>query len=284
MKNYSELCNYIDYLSDDERQELLHNTIEQINKLKLEIKESGGSEVTAEHADIKKLSILLSKTYFGTKFHQGCAAILCSNNPENYYWDSFEETVFKNLTLLSIENDEKGPVVFIGKKRLMDDYGIYTKNWDFGYRARFAKDGDYFLAYSCGSNSNVENRYGFDQDGLVQKRIMYRRFDGVNSLGHKICDSSADMTVERDANDPLKVKIRNEANFDGKIIKSEKSEGFILSDAWFDIDSKNPLTLDRYNAIQSLESAPVSQTQLGMQFPDLANTFNRKLNEKASHK
>lgn len=45
MNNYSELCNYIDTLSESERDELLHSTIEQINNLKMQAKKERKSSL-----------------------------------------------------------------------------------------------------------------------------------------------------------------------------------------------------------------------------------------------
>lgn len=284
MNNYSELCNYIDTLSESERDELLHSTIEQINNLKMQAKKERKSSLAEENVDLKKLAILLVKSYYGPMYHQGCLALMCSNAHETYYWDSFHETVFDNLDLLSIEDGKKTPELFVGKKKLFDDNFIYTKVWNFGFGGNGLTGEHYFVIWDGGSNCNIENRYVFDDCELVKKRYNYCWYCGKKSLGHNINNSSADMTVERDMADPLKVKIRNEANWGDRRILVESDEGYISPDAWFDIDSSDSLVEARENSLNSFDSSYTFNSELGKQFPDLANAFNKKVYESGNHK
>ncbi len=261
----------IEAMSDTERESMLINTIDHINR----IKKSLGSIFTAPfqltRAEIDKDLFLLFKSFFGNNISDGAIVALLS---EFNMYEELDNAVYHAMGKLKIttSKDKNGNDV---KKLYSGDVVLATSTSDENSIFIFNKE----------SNSNM--KLLVSEDNLLKSRVTKSVIGGGNLFGVNVPHCVSSSTICRSEVDPLLVDVYYNLSVDGRTINEKGFSGYVDPLACFSLTNFRDFK-DKYDAeeVSRLISRYENSVAMfaGKIFPRSKNALIERMNNAKGNK
>lgn len=220
----------IEAMSDTERNNMLMNTIDRINR----IKKSLGSIFTAPfqltRAEIDKDLFLLFKSFFGKNISDGAIISLLS---EFNMFEELDNAVYHTMGKLSIttSKDKNGKEV---KKLYSGDIVLGTCSENENSIFIFNKESNANSKIYVSEDNSVRKVSGkdevvlsFDEDNLLKSRVTKSVISGNNLFGVNTPECMSSSTIIRSDVDPLYVDVYYNMSIDDRTYTEKAFSGYI---------------------------------------------------------
>lgn len=220
----------IEAMSDTERNSMLLNTIDHINR----IKKSLGSIFTAPYqlsrADIDKDLFLLFKSFFGKNISDGAIISLLS---EFNMFEELDNAVYHAIGKLKVttSKDKNGKEV---KKLYSGDVVLATSSENENSIFIFNKENNTNSKIYVSEDNSVRKVNGkeetvlkFDEDNLLKSRVTKNVISGNNLFGVNTPECISSSTIIRSDVDPLYVDVYYNMSVDDRTINEKAFSGYI---------------------------------------------------------
>lgn len=280
----------IEAMSDTERNNMLMNTIDRINR----IKKSLGSIFTAPfqltRAEIDKDLFLLFKSFFGKNISDGAIISLLS---EFNMFEELDNAVYHTIGKLSIttSKDKSGKEV---KKLYSGDIVLGTCSENENSIFIFNKESNTNSKIYVSEDNSVRKVNGkdevilsFDEDNLLKSRVTKSVISGNNLFGVNTPECMSSSTIIRSDVDPLYVDVYYNMSIDDRTCTEKAFSGYIDPLACFSLTNFRSFK-DGYDAdeVTSLIDRYDSSVAMfaGKIFPNTKEALINRMNKAKGNK